>query len=142
MAGAHFAMLMGSAGGLVSPLPGGSVDSTQINPQNPNATWEFRTDGSVWSQVAGSSATLRHRWHNPGGNTALYVRIVHPGSGTAPSSGTLNTWLAMSSNRAFGLSRSTLGSSSGSVTIQFSADQSTVLSSGVYSYSATKETDL
>lgn len=100
--------------GVIAGLVGASAEGTAVNPVNINnetaskvktdgtaatASFTFRTDRTVKDQ---DNANLDASWLDSGYSAADYQIRVTKVSGTTPV-GTLNSWLALSSNRTWSL---------------------------------------
>lgn len=86
--------------------------AVKISPNNASVAFRYDSDGHVYtSTTTASPATDRGRWCDPVEYASLYqIRVTRTGgSETAFTSGTLATWLALSSDREWRLTESTDG---------------------------------
>ena len=104
------------------------------------ATLTAESDGEV-SGVGSTGLTTPDWWSaapdvGVGADYEIRATLL---SGTTPTSGTLGTWLSLSSNRSWSMVRSTDGTSSCSLTIEIrDTATSTVQGTATWSLSATK----
>lgn len=122
----------------VNPLPGGTVTRVVTTPALATTNINVNTDGTL-TGTDNAGTDFSHAWFQPTGGSpgsSYWVRFTQV-SGTAPDSGTLNTWLALSSNRSIGYS-TTNGVKIGTFTIEIASDSGgtnivAASSSGAYS---------
>lgn len=130
---------------VVQPLPGGLVSSLTLSPANANATLNFNSDGTVSSSHNGSGLDVSHNWHlNPAGGvgTNFWVRAT-VSAGTTPTSGTVDSWLQLSSNRSWANADAVANglSVTSTLTIEIATDSggSNIVTSGSYTVVAEKD---
>lgn len=83
-------------------LPGGYFERARSVPNSATVGLRFQTDGEVWADTSGSY-TFRHRWYTPttaGIGNSYWVRATVT-SGVTPTTGTVGSWLALSSNQTW-----------------------------------------
>lgn len=111
-------MLLASAGLPFNPIPVTSLGDTAAA-GTATAGVTFGADGALTS--SGSDSILsKSRWAAagfPGG----YIRVTL-NSGTAPTTGTTGSWLALSSARSWSWQRATVGTTNANITIEIATD--------------------
>ena len=149
------AMVAKPAGAIISltglvGTPNSSFD-WETTPDSAVAGWFFRSDGSVDYYAFGTLLQWtglgpNTEWHDPNGAPAstYYIRATLV-SGDAPTAGSsaVGSILALTSNRQWIWTRSSLGSYTGKLLIEIFSDAggTDLLASGYYQGSATIETD-
>lgn len=118
-----------------------SVGHTASSPANAFCAFELQSDGDIQRYFGASNGDVGD-WITPisaaGGGAAYECRATLL-SGTSPS-GTLNTWLSLTSDRSWSLSRSTIGTTTCTLTIEIRrASDGTVLTSQSVTITAIKE---
>jgi hypothetical protein len=107
-------------------------------PANASAAYRLDNAGNI-IRFNGATPTDMGDWITPQVNMANYESRATLNSGTTPS-GTLNTWQALTSNRTWTLSRSTVGTSSCSITVEIRrAVDGVVMDSAIISLTAEKD---
>lgn len=83
----------------------------------------FNSDGSL-SASGNTSVTTGSSWNTPNatGVGAYYWIRVTLNSGTAPTTGTTGSWLALSSQRTFSWLRNASGTTTANITIEIASD--------------------
>lgn len=98
----------------------GCSESDVVSDPSTAAVGYYINSSGVESATSGASTTFTNQAVTPSSNAGLYeVRLT--GTGTTPTGSALNTWLALTSNRAWSLSRSVTGSVNFSGTIEIRA---------------------
>src|SRR5574341_883987 len=119
----------GAGGGIVNPLPSLGAGASFTAPGTGIASCTIQSDGFINCQ--GNQGETDADWFRPneaGIGANYWVRVT--ATGDTPS-GTLNTWLALSSSRVYSLSSSN-GNRSCTLTIQIATDSggTNIVSSG------------
>ena len=83
-----------------------SASHNAFEPSNATASINVKNDGNI-NKTEGSFTIFNQTWLNSGNAADYDVKMV-PVSGTL-SSGTVNTWQNLASNRSFGVTRSGVG---------------------------------
>lgn len=127
-------MLMGSSGGVVSPLPGGAAFDFAASPSSASASVSFGTDGSISLTGGGSQS-----WFSPnvaGVGASFWVRATL--NSGAVSSGTTGSWLQLNSSRSWTCNRTGIGAISANLTIEIALDSggSQIVATGTYTIEA------
>lgn len=108
------------------------VEDTVLDPADASVTYEVNSDGTVTPPVT------QNWWRagvTPGIGSGYEVRATLQ-SGTTPS-GTLGSWLALSSSRAWTLTRTSQGTNTAELLVEIRATSGTVLASAVITLQAT-----
>lgn len=113
--------------------------STQRIAGNCTAAVLFRVDGSIGSSHNNGTpiSSIDDRWCNPEGNPAASIRATLT-SGTTPTSGTLNTWLSLSSTNSWGNTTTATGIVTSTLLIEISLNGGTTVATSA-SYTITAE---
>jgi hypothetical protein len=125
-------------GGIVSPLPGGTFSGTTAG-STATVGMTFTTAGDVNRDFGGS--TFQHRWYNPnttGIGSNFWIRVTLS-SGTTPT-GSLNSWLQLSTNRSWSVARPTVGTNTSVLAVSIATDAigANIVATGSYTLSATR----
>ena len=108
-------------------VPEGTLSGTTSNSDLSTKGFQFNTDGSVTLLGSVSGTLTPAGWATPnqaGVGNAKWVRVVNTQTDNTPTcnpSGTFNTWLQLSSARAFGLQKASTGTT-GAVSWSFAID--------------------
>ena len=97
-----------------------TISNTNTDPTDSFAGYELQSDGDIFRNTGiggGAINTDIGDWITPKINMAAYQCRATLNSGTTPV-GTLNTWLALTSNRSWSLTRSTVGSVTCNLTVE------------------------
>lgn len=134
--GMYSRKLAGAAGGAGPPglvsVVVGAYESNVIDPANASCGFTYANSGAV-TGVGGPSDT----WKLTAAPASDYELRVSVTSGASPS-GTLSTWLNLSTSRAFTMARSTIGENIGTLWVEIRrVSDGAVLSSGEVLMSAT-----
>lgn len=106
-------ILAGFGEGLIA-MPDEGVFDTVSAPSTANAILTIKSDGT-WT----GTGTAGGQWLNGGTNGAAYdVRATDLGSWTGGGAG-FGTWLQLSSNRAWNLGQTGIGTNTGSILLEF-----------------------
>ena len=113
------------------------------DPGAASAGWRFNSDGTVDRNQGGySQFEAGVEWANtaPNASTDYWIRATLD-SGSNPSSGTMNTWLQLSSNRTWEWARGSVGVLTGVLQIEIASDSggSNIVATGYYSGNAEVE---
>jgi hypothetical protein len=108
-------MLMGAAAGANFVAEVGNASAFALDPSDATATVTLNTDGTSSSSGSGTG-----NWSRPGAVPSASVRCTVTGGSL--SSGTTGTWLALSSSRSWTRTRTTLGTSNATITLEYSTD--------------------
>lgn len=102
----------------LAPISGMSIWAMEISPQNAYTFFKLDSDGHLYYLYGGTKDAYgmyqyvdAGLWLLAGVNTAYEVRFTQV-SGQAPTTGTLNTWQALSTDRELGYTITTNGYSS------------------------------
>jgi hypothetical protein len=107
----------------------------EIDPADATVDLTFNSNGTVTTD--GNGASHPPRWLNGSSDGSGYEIRVTPTSGTF-SSGTVNTWLSLASNRNWSVVRTTFGTKSCTATVEIrNAGSLEVLATATYTLSAT-----
>lgn len=124
MAGA-VAGLLAALGGVtvINPINITDIGDVEFDPTNPSASIQIDRAGTI--TVSGNTTTAGAAWCSPSGGTpgdTKWVRLTVT-AGTNPNGGsTVSVWHQLSSNIGWVWSRSTLGTTSATVTIEIAAE--------------------
>lgn len=113
----------GGAGAIVA-LSNDNIQSSSIDPSTSGLTMQFNSDGTITyaQNDTVDDGPVNFRWFSTGGAGALYWVRCSPIAGTL-SSGTTGVWLALTSNRAFTVTRSSpAGTKSCTATFEIASD--------------------
>ena len=117
----------GAIGGDQVQLSNVSVSSTGAGSQT--ATYTLESDGDVMSDSSIFGPVDEGDWVTPKASApGTYEARATLDSGDTPT-GTLNTWLALTSNRAWSLTQSTVGSQQAELTIEIRKGSGSALAS-------------
>lgn len=121
---------MFAAGYLVTPLPGGSASDVRVYPATASASLKANSDGTIVG--TGNTSSFSHRWFEGDFVASDYeVRLTLVG-GQPPTSGTMNTWLSLSTNRTWTMDAHN-SSADGDYTMEIRHISGTPITSGLYS---------
>lgn len=120
---------------------------TSIDPADAEASWGFEADGDIFRyKLAGSDAKVGE-WSSlaPTPGSGYYIKATQTGvttPGSAPNaagSASMDTWLALSSDRYWGWSRTSVGSTQGEIRVDIATDSggSNIVATGYYRATAT-----
>lgn len=136
-----FQMASGPPSRINVPLAGGPANSIVTAPGSAVAGWRFNRDGSVEIQEAPAAYTSDHRWWKDvvsdiGDSYWIRLTLI---SGISPAGPAEATWHALSTARAWSLTRSTPSISSDisqfRIHIATGASDAQIVTSGVYALS-------
>lgn len=130
------AFLPGRSGGIVS-IQNETLDDTQTYPAAASAFYTLANDGAVEKILFGATTNIG-TWLVGSGAYSSYESRATLVSGSTPS-GTLNTWQALSSDRSWGVSRSSYGTTTCVLTIEIRDAAGTVRDAATITLSATVE---
>ncbi len=125
--------------GVTITLPNDSVTDSTLAPTNAIANFILNSNGNRQKEVSGGSVTTVGAWIDPTSEAGNYEArgTVLSGSFTT---GTFGTWLALSSSRTWGVTRSTNGTTTASMTLEIrEASTGTVMATATISFSATRD---
>lgn len=132
-----FAGCLMAGGGAVVSLAPLTIPALASDPQDAFCAYELQSDGDVQTFINLSNNDAGD-WISPTGLApGTYECRATLQSGTSPS-GTLNTWLALTSNRSWSLTRTTVGTVSCVILVEIRLG-STVLASANITLEATVE---
>lgn len=134
--GGNVITLYGTTG---TPIQANDFD---IDPASLSAGWEFRSDGNMRREQSGGYAaydpTPLDAWasRNPitGIGNRYWIRATN-NSGTDPDTGpALSTWHALSTTREWTWTRSSIGTTSGSIKVEIASDSggTNIVATGYY----------
>jgi hypothetical protein len=126
-----------AAGVVVNIADGGGANDSQLDPTPAFAGISFESDGDVMSTTVAGSVDAGD-WIAPkAAAPGAYQIMAHQNSGDALDVGSdaLDTWLALTSARAWQQTQTGAGSKSANLTVSIRLG-STVLSSGVFTLAA------
>jgi len=136
------AVQSGGAASFTVDLPASQqdVDDWEIDPTNAAAGWRCLTNGTVAARQGGGpgSYVYNHDWGTPTGGTPGndYDVMATLNSGTNP--GSTGTWLALTINRTWSLSQTSIGSKTCNLTISIRpAGGGATINSQTYTITAT-----
>ncbi len=115
------------------------LSSILVNdPANATSGWKFKSDGSVQRKSGGGGGTYATylpgvQWINVEPGHTYYLRATS-NAGDANTSGTLNTWLALSSDLTYEWTQTSIGTKTGSLKIEIATDSggSDIVATGYY----------
>ena len=95
-----------------------SITSDVLSPTNPVVAYGLEPDGDIIQEIQLANTDIGD-WISPkaSASSAYEVRATLS-SGVAPTAGTLNTWMAISSYRSWGLTRTTNGTSTSVILVE------------------------
>ena len=136
-----------AAGGDTRTLSGSSGSpnaavALKIAPTDATASWTFKADGTVWK--TGTTGTSQFQsgteWCDQTPTATYWIRATS-NSGSAPTSGTLNSWLLLNSDRTWAWTETGIGITAGSVKIEISTtyNGTAIVATGYYSGEAQVE---
>jgi hypothetical protein len=119
-----------------------SAGGTSFSPTNATVTYSLRNTGSISRVFNGNLSTIG-QWIDPtsaaNGGTPYECRATLL-SGTSPSGDSLSTWLAMTADRSWFLSRTSVGTTTCQLTVEIRrASDGVVLTSQTVTITAIKE---
>lgn len=129
--------MSGALAGIVGPaigvvdISGGGGSNDTVAAGTADSTTQFESDGDIVSITSSSGTVDVDDWIVPkAAAPGAYEIMAHLNSGDTPT-GTLDTWQALTSNRAWNLQQTGSGSKTANLTISIRLG-STVLSSGTF----------
>lgn len=118
-----------------------SVQSSVFSPANPSCSFSVNSNGTITASGSGIGSQPQGNWLTsvPPANPGAYEIMAVQNSGPALT-GTLNTWLSLSSNRAWSRGTSDLGQTLVNFTIQIrTAADGVVRDTGTVIFDLNKE---
>jgi hypothetical protein len=123
MSGIHAIMLGGQTTGVVD-LPDGPLAGLVFGYNSDPATCSFTISNAGTYTLDNDAGVISGNWIDPQSGMAGFSVRATLVSGVTPS-GTLNTWLQITEPRVWSVTRNTVGSSSGTITIDIAVAGST-----------------
>ena len=106
----------------INPIPITDLTDLQADPLDASAAVTFATDGTFG--FTGDFTTVGPNWFDPtttGVGSSYWVRCTVT-AGTGPTSGTTGSWLQLSSSRSWQWDRTTVGTTTATVTWEIATD--------------------
>lgn len=121
MSGAVLSMIgaAGGGGSATITVAAQSIQGFTVSPTTASATYRLNTNGSVYQKINAGAYTLVSvgpNWCVPASQASNYECYVTLISGSGVT-GTLNTWLALSTTRDWTVSQSAVGFKSASLSV-------------------------
>lgn len=129
-------LAMFGAGGAIFSV-GGSILDNVVDPNDATATRVYGLDGKI-SDTVHSGTSQSGSWVNPNGAApGGYTVRAHVVSGSSPSGSALDTDLALTSSRSWTIARTTIGTTTSTLTITIKDAGGVTVASGNITLTAT-----
>lgn len=137
MTGMQMAM-MGAGGGDIMALSSTTISDTQTDPIDCSVAFRLRNTGRVAYGVgAAPTYSDQYDWVTPTSNAGLYEARVTLNSGTLDINSGVGTWLALTSDRTWGVTRTAIGTDLGQILVEIRlASSGTVVASATIDFEA------
>lgn len=125
--------------GAVLTLPNYTVTDSTLSPTNAIAIFRLNSNGNRQEELSGGVVNTLGPWVTPTTIASNYESRATVISGSF-TSGTFGTWQALSTSRSWNVTRTTIGTSVASMTLEIrEAATLTVVASATIGFSATKD---
>lgn len=125
MSGMLMMMLGGGLNRVFDPIPLTTISDLKNSPSTSTAGFSLESDGSI--VYTGTSSSGGSHWHRDGTNVGIgsnyFVRCTLQ-SGTSPSGSALGTWLGLSADAFWNITRSSVGTNTCTLLVEISMNSS------------------